>query len=47
MVQNLGNAAKMVRRGEYIAIQAYLKKQEVSNMLPNPTPKGTEKENNK
>ena len=31
--------AKTVLRGKYIAIQAYLKKQEVSNTQPNPTPK--------
>ena len=27
MIQNLWNAAKAVRRGKFIAIQAYLKKQ--------------------
>ena len=32
-----------VLRGKYIAIQAYLKKQEVSNTQPNPTPKGAGK----
>ena len=30
MVQNLWDAAKRVRRGKYIATQAYLKKQEKS-----------------
>ena len=33
------DAAKAVLRGKYISIQAYLKKQEVSNTQPNPTPK--------
>lgn len=32
MVQNLWNAAKKVLRGKYIAIQAYLKKQEISQI---------------
>ena len=30
-------------KGKYIAIQAYLKKQEVSNTQPNHTPKGAGK----
>ena len=36
---NLWDVAKAVLRGKYIAIQAYLKQQEVSNSQPNPTPK--------
>ena len=36
--QNLWDAAKAVLRGKFIAIQAYLKKQEKSNL----TPKGKE-----
>ena len=32
MVQNLWDAAKVVLRGKYIAIQAYLKKQEKSQI---------------
>ena len=31
-IQNLWNAAKAVRRGEFIAIQSYLKKQEPSHI---------------
>lgn len=38
-VQNLWAAGKTVLRGKFIAIQAYLKKQETSPS--NPTPKGT------
>ena len=41
---NLWDVAKTVLRGKYIAIQAYLKKQEVSNTHRNPTPEGAEKE---
>ena len=37
---NVWDVAKAVLRGKYISIQAYLKKQEVSNTQPNPTPKG-------
>ena len=40
---NLQEVAKTVLRGKQIAIQAYLKKQEVSNTQPNPTPKGAGK----
>ena len=32
MTQNLRDAAKAVRRGEFIAIQSYLKKQEPSHI---------------
>ena len=38
-IQMLWDAAKAVLRGKYIAIQAYLKKQEKSQK-PNGTPKG-------
>ena len=41
---NLWDVPKAVLRGKYIAIQAYLKKQEVSNTHRNPTPEGAEKE---
>ena len=42
MIQNLWDAAKAVLRGKFIAIQAYLKKQEeVSNKQSNLKPKGT------
>ena len=41
---NLCDVAKAILRGKYIAIQAYLKKQEVSNTKPNPTPYRLEKE---
>ena len=41
---NLWDVAKAILRGKYIAIQAYLKKQEVSNTKPNPTPNRLEKE---
>ena len=41
---NLWNVAKAILRGKYIAIQAYLKKQEVSNTQPNPKPNRLEKE---
>ena len=41
-VQNLWDAAEAVLRGNYIAIQAFLKKlsRKVSNIQPNLTPKG-------
>ena len=39
-VQNLWDSAKTVLRGENIAIQAFLKKQKVSNTQPNLTAKG-------
>ena len=39
----LSDVTKAVLRGKQIAIQAYLKKQEVSNTQPNPTPKGAGK----
>ena len=41
---NLWDVAKAILRGKYIAIQAYLKKQEVSNTQPNPTHNRLEKE---
>ena len=41
---NLWDVAKAILRGKYIAIQAYLKKQEVSNTQTNPTPNRLEKE---
>ena len=41
-IQNLWDAAKAVLRGKFIAIQAYIKKQEkISNTQSNLTPKGT------
>ena len=40
---NLWDVPKAVLRGKYVAIQAYLKKQEVSNTQPNPIPKGAGK----
>ena len=40
--QNLGDAAKAVVRGKFIAIQSYLKKQEKPDRQPNFTPKTTE-----
>ena len=40
---NHWDVERAVQRGKYIAIQAYLKKQEVSNTQPNPTPKGAGK----
>ena len=39
MTQNLWDAAKAVLRGKFIAIQAYLKKQETSQKQANLTPK--------
>ena len=39
--QNLWDAAKAVLRGKFIAIQAYLKKQEISSKQSNLTPKET------
>ena len=36
--QNLWDTAKAVLRGKFIVIQAYLKKRNISNKLPNPTP---------
>ena len=41
MIWNLWGAAKAVLRGKFIAIQAYLKKQEKSLIKSNLTPKGT------
>ena len=41
MIRNLWGAAKAVLRGKFIAIQAYLKKQEKSLIKSNLTPKGT------
>ena len=40
-IQHLWDAAKAVLRGKFIAIQAYLKKQEKSNKQSNFTLKGT------
>ena len=46
--QNLWDAAKAVLRGKIIAIQSYLKKQELtSDRQPNFTPKTTGKKNKK
>ena len=39
MTQNLWDAAKAVLRGNFIAIQTYLKKQIISNKQPNLKPK--------
>ena len=39
MTQNLWDAAKAILREKFIAIQSYLKKQEISNKQPNLTPK--------
>ena len=50
MTQNLWDAAKAVLRGKFIAIQAYLKKQEttnISNKQPNLTPKAIRKRRTK
>ena len=45
--QNLWDTVKVVVRGRYIAIQAYLKKQEKkSNKQPNSIPKATRKGRN-
>ena len=42
MIQNLWDAAKAVLRGKFIAIQAYFKKEEKSQIKQsNFTPKGT------
>ena len=41
MIQNLWDTAKAVLRGKFIAIQAYLKKQEKSQVQSNLTPKGS------
>ena len=38
MTQNLWDAAKAILREKFIAIQSYLKKQEISNKQPNLTP---------
>ena len=47
-VQNLWDAAKTVIRQKYIAIQVFLKKEEMSqNIQPILTPKGTGKKNGK
>ena len=45
--QKVWDAAKAVLRGEVIAIQSYLKKQEISNKQPNGTPKAIRKKNKK
>ena len=39
MTQDLWDAAKAVLRRKFIAIQSYLKKQEISQIKPNLTPK--------
>ena len=39
LAQNLWDAAKVVIRGKYLAIQPFLKKTKVSNTQPNLTPK--------
>ena len=39
MIQNLWDAAKAVLREKFIALQSYLKKQDISNKKPNITPK--------
>ena len=45
--QNLRDSVKAVLRGRFIAIQAYLKKEEKkSNKYPNFTPKATRKRRN-
>ena len=45
--QNLWDSVKAVLRGRFIAIQAYLKKEEKkSNKYPNFTPKATRKRRN-
>ena len=44
---NLLDAVKSVIRGKFITIQAYLKKQEISNKQPNLTPKATRKRRTK
>ena len=42
MIQNLWDEAKAVLKGKFIAVQAYLKKQEKSQIKKtNLTPKGT------
>ena len=43
--QNLWDTVKAVLRGRFIAIQAYLKKQE-KRQIPNSTPKATRKGRN-
>ena len=46
-IQNLCDSVKAVLRGRFIAIQAYLKKQEKSKKnQPNSTPKATRKGRN-
>ena len=44
--QNLWDTIKAVLRGKFIAIQAYLKKQEKSQINNNSTPKATRKGRN-
>ena len=46
MVQNLWDAAKLIPRGKFTAIQAYLKKQE-KFPIPNFISKGARKRTNK
>ena len=41
MIKNLWDAAKVLLRGKFIAIQSYLKKQEISNKHSKLTPKRT------
>ena len=43
MIQNLGDTAKAVLRMQFIVIQAYLRKPEISKKQPNLTPKATRK----
>ena len=45
-IQNLWDTVKAVLRGKFIAIQAYLKKQEKSQINNNSTPKATRKGRN-
>ena len=45
--QNLGDTAKAVLRGKFIAIQSYLKKHKKPNRQPNFTPRTTGKKNKK
>jgi len=47
MVQNLWDTVKAILRRKYIAIQAYLKKQEEAQITIYLTPKGTRKSKTK
>ena len=44
MTQNLWDSAKAVLRRKFIAIQAYLRKENISNKRSNFTPKGARKQ---